>query len=69
MKCNNCNKKLSCGCQRTVAKDGKSCCSKCVKKYNKNLTSVQDGATDYTGTLEKSGEPKTNVQAYFTIKK
>jgi hypothetical protein len=37
MKCQNCNAKLSCGCKKRVAKDGKSCCSSCVKAYNDKL--------------------------------
>lgn len=36
-KCGNCQAKLSCGCQRRTASDGKSCCSKCVKLYEHNL--------------------------------
>ena len=38
MKCNNCNSTLSCGCQRQTARDGKSCCNKCVSTYNKTIT-------------------------------
>lgn len=37
-KCNNCGARITCGCQKRVAKDGKSCCSKCVDKYNKTLS-------------------------------
>jgi hypothetical protein len=37
MKCANCGSKLSCGCQKRVAKDGKACCSNCVGKYNTQL--------------------------------
>lgn len=32
--CNNCKSKLTCGCQRRTAKDGTSCCNKCVNTYN-----------------------------------
>jgi hypothetical protein len=35
--CPNCGKKLSCGCQKTKAADGKICCNGCVGSYNKAL--------------------------------
>lgn len=35
--CQNCNTKLSCGCQRRVASDGKSVCSTCLERYEKGL--------------------------------
>jgi hypothetical protein len=35
--CPNCGKKLSCGCQKTKAADGKICCNGCVGFYNKSL--------------------------------
>lgn len=31
--CSNCNKTLSCGCQRRVASDGAQVCSTCVISY------------------------------------
>jgi len=35
--CLNCNKKLSCGCQKRTASDGKSVCSNCLSNYERNL--------------------------------
>lgn len=37
MKCQNCGKTWGCGCNKRTAKDGKSCCAKCVHKYNAEL--------------------------------
>ena len=35
--CPNCGKKLSCGCQKTKASDGRICCNSCIGFYNKSL--------------------------------
>jgi hypothetical protein len=39
--CSNCNKNLSCGCQKKTTSDGKSACSTCITQYeiglNKNV--------------------------------
>lgn len=35
--CPNCGKKLSCGCQKVKASDGRICCNSCVGFYNKSL--------------------------------
>jgi transcription elongation factor Elf1 len=35
--CLNCGKKLSCGCQKKTASDGKSVCSSCLTQYNESL--------------------------------
>ncbi len=37
MKCQNCKRKLSCGCSRRKASDGKQCCTACVKAYEAKL--------------------------------
>lgn len=37
MNCSNCNGKLSCGCQKRVASDGKSVCSTCISNYEEVL--------------------------------
>lgn len=34
--CPNCGSRITCGCQRRVAKDGTKCCSKCVTTVNIN---------------------------------
>jgi hypothetical protein len=36
-KCLNCNKSLSCGCQKKTASDGKSVCATCVVAYESKL--------------------------------
>ena len=38
--CKNCSVKLSCGCQRRRAKNGTSCCSKCVMAVNKKTAQL-----------------------------
>lgn len=35
--CNNCKSKLSCGCQKRTASDGKPVCANCVAAYEKSL--------------------------------
>jgi hypothetical protein len=37
MNCLNCNAKLSCGCQKRVASNGKSVCSTCLNSYEAAL--------------------------------
>lgn len=34
MKCSNCNRKLTCGCQKKTASDGTACCNSCVGAIN-----------------------------------
>jgi hypothetical protein len=43
--CLNCKTKLSCGCQKRVAKDGKQVCSNCVTKYNSTLPQEKKSIT------------------------
>ena len=33
MNCPNCNTKLSCGCQKKLASDGKQVCTSCLQGY------------------------------------
>jgi len=35
--CSNCGKKLSCGCQKKTASDGRSVCNSCSTQYEKQL--------------------------------
>lgn len=37
MNCTNCGNKLSCGCQKKVASDGKQVCTQCKDAYEKKL--------------------------------
>ena len=64
MKCNNCNSTLSCGCQRQTARDGKSCCNKCIASYNKSI--LPNNQSNVAQTLVKGSN---KVSAYFTLKK
>jgi hypothetical protein len=47
--CTNCGTKLSCGCQKRVASDGRSVCGTCLAGYEasiKNKTAVKPAATN-----------------------
>ena len=44
-KCSNCNKNLSCGCQKRKASDGRSVCSNCINSYELNLKQRKTLAT------------------------
>lgn len=50
MNCSNCNTKLSCGCQKRTASDGKSVCSTCLAAYEavikKNQNPNQNSPTN-----------------------
>jgi len=35
--CGHCGTRISCGCQKRTATDGKQVCTKCVVKYNAKL--------------------------------
>lgn len=37
MNCPNCNAKLTCGCQKKLASDGKQVCASCVASYENKL--------------------------------
>jgi hypothetical protein len=37
MTCQNCGSKLSCGCQKRIATDGREVCSSCVANYESML--------------------------------
>ncbi len=41
MNCPNCNSKLTCGCQKKVASDGKQVCTNCVTTYENKLKAQQ----------------------------
>lgn len=60
-KCPNCNTKITCGCQRATAVDGKSACSKCVGAYNKKLqgaTAPKTSTAPSNVTVKYSGPGK-----------
>lgn len=37
MSCPNCNAKITCGCQKKTASDGKQVCTTCVAAYERAL--------------------------------
>jgi len=41
MNCPNCKSKITCGCQKRVASDGKQVCSTCLVNYENNLKAIQ----------------------------
>lgn len=41
MNCPNCNTKMSCGCQKRVATDGKTVCSSCQGSYEAKLKTAK----------------------------
>jgi hypothetical protein len=36
--CPNCQARITCGCQKRTAKDGKQVCTACVAAYEKSIT-------------------------------
>ncbi len=46
MKCPNCQKQLTCGCQKRVASDGKQVCSSCFVSYEAFLTAAKTRPVD-----------------------
>lgn len=42
--CGNCNTRITCGCQRATAKDGKKVCTNCVQSYNQQLENQQNSS-------------------------
>ena len=43
--CPNCRNKMSCGCQKRQASDGKTICSKCANTYEEQLKQRKTLAT------------------------
>lgn len=37
MNCPNCNAKITCGCQKKTASDGKQVCTSCIALYESKL--------------------------------
>lgn len=46
MNCLNCGGRLTCGCQKKVASDGKQVCSQCKDSYEKKLELLKIAALD-----------------------
>jgi hypothetical protein len=41
MNCPNCNSKITCGCQKKTASDGKQVCATCITLYEKKLQELK----------------------------
>jgi hypothetical protein len=65
--CSNCNRNLSCGCQKKVASDGKSACGTCITQYESNLTK-KVLSPQYHTTTTKTATP-SQLWAARNIKK
>jgi transcription elongation factor Elf1 len=48
MTCTNCNTKLSCGCQKKTASDGKQVCAACITSYETKLKQSQTNLKKFT---------------------
>lgn len=42
--CANCGNRLSCGCQKRTASDGKACCSNCIASYEASIKKTKTGS-------------------------
>jgi len=51
MNCLNCGNKLSCGCQKRVATDGKNTCSTCLAAYEIKLKAAKLAGTTVPNTV------------------
>lgn len=58
MTCLNCNAKLSCGCQKKVATDGKQVCSSCLTSYQKKINAANATSNSVTSVKAKFNPSK-----------
>lgn len=49
MNCLNCGTKLTCGCQKKTASDGKVVCGTCLQRYEDTLKQQKDNLKKFTG--------------------
>lgn len=54
--CPNCKAAITCGCQRTTAKDGTAVCKSCASSYNEQLNI----------TVKKNTKPSPNAPTKVT---
>ena len=64
-RCTNCNSRLTCGCQRVTASDGKSCCKGCIGVYQKNNTKTKPVKASVSRAVNTNNSP-TRVLATAT---
>lgn len=56
--CLNCGTKLSCGCQKRTASDGKSVCGTCLSGYEYSLKKLATTSSPNKVTVFKSAPKK-----------
>ena len=54
MNCTNCNSKLSCGCQKRVASDGRQVCSTCLAAYENKLKAAKETNANHPDNLNNN---------------
>jgi hypothetical protein len=57
--CPNCGKKLSCGCQRKTASNGRTVCNNCVSQYESSLK-TQKPTVKETPKVDTWGKDRYN---------
>lgn len=60
MNCQNCGSKLSCGCQKRVASDGKEVCSTCASNYENQIKLQNYAANEEKVNSLNAQDNKTN---------
>ena len=58
--CPNCKKKLSCGCQKRKASNGREVCSNCLTSYEATFNNKSENLTGTTSATEiRDSSPKS----------
>lgn len=64
--CPNCNKKLSCGCQKRKASNGKMVCVNCLGSYEKktsgSVSNTQLSSDDLNSAITQFNTLKDNIK-------
>jgi transcription elongation factor Elf1 len=63
--CPNCGKKLSCGCQRKTASNGRTVCTTCASNYEASLKPTQPKVKE-SPVLNSLGKDRYNNLQKFT---
>lgn len=62
MNCTNCGAKLSCGCQKRTASDGRAVCGTCIAAYEAGLKQIKVG-------IPPASTKPSNVSVFYTAPK
>lgn len=62
MNCTNCGAKLSCGCQKRTASDGRAVCGSCISAYELNINKIK------VDTSPANNKP-SNVSIFYNAPK